>query len=62
MKIGFEDSLGHLRPRTSNQVQTLAVHNLVERVLGNDSQYFEVEVKKEILDSLAEKKDTFAVR
>ncbi|KAJ8681692.1 hypothetical protein QAD02_017484 [Eretmocerus hayati] len=48
---GFQETLGHLRPRASADVQTKAAQNLIARLLANDSSFFEIDVDPDIIQA-----------
>ncbi|KAK2582551.1 hypothetical protein KPH14_004842 [Odynerus spinipes] len=57
---GFQKTLGHLRPRSSPDVQAKAAKGLVERLLGNDqARLFYVDVDPDIGPR---QKDTFQIK
>lgn len=57
---GFQNTLGHLRPRTSSEVQEKTVKDLIERLLGKDLvNLFDVHVDPDLGPS---EKDTFQIK
>lgn len=42
--IGFQDTLGHLRPSASPQVQAEAATEVVQRLIGDDYKLFPISI------------------
>lgn len=55
----FHETLGHLKARSSPEVQAQAVRSLIERLVGDDARFFVIDVDPNFGP---EGKDTFRVR
>lgn len=48
--LGFESTLGHIRPAASDDVQEKAVKSLIQRLLGNAAEKFQVMINSSFID------------